>query len=568
MATAVGLWIWSLRDTDIGAMTDFGLLSVLPLAYWAGLALLSVSFVLHVSRGGSRRMAAAHIVLLVLMLHGTPSVLYSTLRYAWAWKHVGVVDYILRHHDPYIGNGFSAYAGWPGFFTLNATLTGGSGFTSALSYASWGPVVFNLLDLLPIVVIFRTFTSDRRHVWTAIWIYELANWVGQDYFSPQATAYLLYLCVIACCLRWLPDLRRPRQPGARGATVQALRRNGVPRPAVAYGVIAVLTVAIVTSHQLTPYVLVAGLAALALTKTRKTGWLAIGTFAFCVVWASVAARTFFQQNPQMAFGSIGSLFSNLFSGLGGLAPHPSPTHALLTNIGRIPCAILWLLAIAGFWRQRDRWRARLPLAVLALTPLPMVVTNNYGGEMLLRVYMFGLVPVCFFAAAVFFPRHESGRSRHLAPALLVVAALLVAGFTTNNYGSERANYFTPDEVAASQWLLSQPVGTVYGVMENLPWAFKNYEKYQYHWIDADPPARRRALLRDPVAVLSDYISAQGGGQAYVILDRSQGAAVEMTGDMPADSLEVIARALRASPRFEVAYQNHDALIYRFVGGPA
>ena len=39
------------------------------------------------------RTAPGHLLALV---HGTPAVLYGTLRYSWAYKHVGIVDYILR----------------------------------------------------------------------------------------------------------------------------------------------------------------------------------------------------------------------------------------------------------------------------------------------------------------------------------------------------------------------------------------------------------------------------------------------------------------------------------------
>ena len=46
-----------------------------------------------------RALLAGHVVALVAILHATPSILYGTLRYAWAYKHVGIVDYIQRHGD-------------------------------------------------------------------------------------------------------------------------------------------------------------------------------------------------------------------------------------------------------------------------------------------------------------------------------------------------------------------------------------------------------------------------------------------------------------------------------------
>ena len=47
------------------------------------------------------------------------------------------------------------------------------------------------------LLIFRALTDDRRLVWLAVWVYTCANWVGQDYFSPQAFSYFMYLTLIS-----------------------------------------------------------------------------------------------------------------------------------------------------------------------------------------------------------------------------------------------------------------------------------------------------------------------------------------------------------------------------------
>ena len=50
-----------------------------------------------------------------------------------------------------------------------------------------------------------------------------------------------------------------------------------------------------------------------------------------------------------------------------------------------------------------------------LSPLPLIVANSYGGEMVFRVYLFALPFVAFFAAASLFPdagsRRDPGASR-------------------------------------------------------------------------------------------------------------------------------------------------------------
>ena len=126
----------------------------------------------------------------------------------------------------------SAYDQWPGCVTLDAGLVRAFGVESAASYANWAPIVLGLLTMPVLVLIYRTFCQDWRLVWTAVWIFQLANWVGQDYFAPQGLAYLLHLAVIAVVLRhfvrpgsagrlW-PD-RAPRSRGRSAAAPRATR---------------------------------------------------------------------------------------------------------------------------------------------------------------------------------------------------------------------------------------------------------------------------------------------------------------------------------------------------------
>src|SRR5690606_18972448 len=48
----------------------------------------------------------------------------------------------------------------------------------------------------------RTFTQDQRLIWLGVWFFFLANWVGQDYFSPQALNFFMHLVIVAVCLTW------------------------------------------------------------------------------------------------------------------------------------------------------------------------------------------------------------------------------------------------------------------------------------------------------------------------------------------------------------------------------
>ena len=216
LALSALLWGVSLQQVDVAkvASAGLGLVPSLPVTFWAALVVLTLSFCAAVGRRvNGCPVMTGHLVALAVILHATPAILYGTLRYSWAWKHIGVIDYIAHHGiDFNLGGVLGVYQAWPGFFALNSFLTTAAGQGSALSYASWALPVNDLLWLGPVILIARAFTSDWRFIWTAAWVFELGNWVGQDYFSPQALAFFLYLTVIAVCLRWLWDPRPPARP--------------------------------------------------------------------------------------------------------------------------------------------------------------------------------------------------------------------------------------------------------------------------------------------------------------------------------------------------------------------
>src|SRR4051794_18590193 len=139
------LWIFSFRGVDPRAMDELGLLSLFSPLTVVALVLLSVSMLLALHWNVREWLLGLNLVTYLALVHGTPAVLYGTVRYSWSYKHVGIVDYILRTGtvDPTIAVG-GIYHNWPGFFAGSALLTLAAGRPDALSLALWSPLVFNL----------------------------------------------------------------------------------------------------------------------------------------------------------------------------------------------------------------------------------------------------------------------------------------------------------------------------------------------------------------------------------------------------------------------------------------
>ncbi|HEU5484312.1 MAG TPA: hypothetical protein VFU98_05350, partial [Microlunatus sp.] len=194
---AVACWVAGLVGADPRQMQKFGLVSLFGWGPVVALLLLAGGFLVSLYRSQRERVLGLYLVTYIVLIHGTPAVLYGTLRYSWAYKHVGIVDYILRTGtvDPTIGVG-AIYHNWPGFFAASAVLTSMAGSPDALRIATWAPVVFNLMNLVVLRYVYRGLTRSRRLIWLGLFFFFIINWVGQDYFSPQAMAYVLYLACI------------------------------------------------------------------------------------------------------------------------------------------------------------------------------------------------------------------------------------------------------------------------------------------------------------------------------------------------------------------------------------
>lgn len=582
-AVALLLWVLSLRRIELSRISDFGLLPALPWTYYAALGVLTISFTLALRASRmSEAVLALHVVALIVIVHATPSIAYGTLRYAWAWKHVGIVDYIQRHGtvDPDI-QFLSAYHNWPGFFALTSLYTQLAGFRSALSYASWAPLFFNLLFFGALVMLFRTLTRDRRRIWLGAWFFFAANWIGQDYFSPQAYAYFLFLVVVTIGLAWF-RLRLPQNVAAahrpllsraaarwfhrlvtsadRGAPWHADAGQG-ERGAVALLLIA-LTVAIASSHQLTPFMTVLALGALVLLQQIRLRTLPLLVAVISLAWVAFFAVGFLRWNLYWVVDSVGALTTNTNATLINLAT-ASHGQRVVADIDRSLTVGVWVLGALGFARMCRRGRLDLAAGALALAPFAMLAATSYGGEILFRVYFFSLPFMAFLASGLFYPDGRSGMSRLTAPATASVSCLLLAGLLVGYYGKERQNHFSKDEVSASRYLYgtAPPGSLLVSGVNNYPWAFEHYEEYSYLSLADLAPRDRRHVIAKPAETIAAIARQSRSICTYVVITSSEKAAVDMSGVMPAGSLERIEHRLATAPGYRLVLSNPSATIF-------
>ena len=496
----LALWVYAVATSDYGAMNGYGLISVLGWTYFAGLLLSVVGFAVELGRPTLRTARlVGFIVLFAVFIYGTASAVEPTAVLTDSWIHVGFVKYILVHGQPL--NGYDARFSWPGAFSLGATLSAFVGLHSAIAFTHWFPLAIELSYLPPLLVIARYGGVGARAGWLGIALYYSTNWILQDYFSPQALNYLFYLVSIAAVLYlWRPRPLEvtPHDPGSwreRLTFSRPLFRLGrilghdaepTQSPAVTAGLLGVLALVFLASsmsHQLTPYALALALPALLLARRlgRPEVWILLVVLA--IGWLSLGASNFWVGHLGVIFGSIGQLGSKLSSNVTSRVTG-TVTHLIVVKSRIGLTAAIYLLAAVGVVRRRADSRA---LEALAAAPVLLMAAQNYGGEGLMRVVLYGLPFVGMLAASAILPSREGQLSSplallrppsswaiagHLDRALasrawtvtrhaleqssLVLVAVVLAACTLITTmvrgGNDAYESFTPDEVAAVNYV--------------------------------------------------------------------------------------------------------------------
>lgn len=594
---ASAYFITSLADVNLDAMTDIGLASVLPPRMLAAYALLPPAFCLAL-RSGRTWLVLAAVVITVMLLFGVAVLVEPTVRFSVSWRHAGIAQVIQSTGavDPRI----DAYFNWPGFFVLTAFLADVSGYANPIEIARWTPLVLELLYLPALLTIGKALTDDSRMLWGGVWLFYVSNWIGQDYFSPQGLAFLLYLCTLAVLLRWFQyDSRRSSRIPETLATLQSRLLSMASRlvgskadlapsaPPTSAGqritlvlVVVLLFVAVVGTHQLTPIALLLSVTSLVLVRRCALRGLPALLAILLGTWLVYMSVAYLSGHASDVTGKIGAVNQNVGSNVSGRVKG-SDGHLAVVYLRVAVTLVFWTLAMMGGLRRFRLGFVDRALVALAMAPFPLLLLQSYGGEVLLRVALFAMPFMALLAAALFFPTLAKGRSRGTLVIFGLVATFLLAGFVVTRYGNERMDYLSPREVAGVEALYRiAPPGSVLVAASNaVPWRYTGYANYKYKRltginrvkyqvvvVPADEStsidigtASSRLIVQQ---VAARMVAPNRSQRSYLIISRSQKADLDMFGPWRRNSLQHVEDVLRRSDRFQIVFDNGDATIFR------
>jgi hypothetical protein len=346
--------------------------------------------------------------------------------------------------------------------------------------------------------------------------------------------------------RWLAPLDTPSAPSQTRQRIALL------------GIVVLLYAAIVPSHQLTPFITLASVGGLVVFRRCSPRGLPLLMGVMLGLWVGYMTTAYLNNHIEHLLSAIGqvstTMSTNVAERLGG-----SPEHLFVNYVRLAMTVAIWGLAFIGGIRRLRAGHWDLTYALLAVTPFLMLVLQSYGGEMILRVYLFALPFMVLFAAALFFPTLQVQLTPRSVLLIGVVSLGLLAGFLFSRYGNERMDYVTPQEEAVVQRLYEvAPPGTLLAAASpDLPWKFRDYEKYRYTVVTAE------VLTGNPGGIATALREGMRGdmNHAYLVLTRGQAAHLGMFYALSDDAWAALQTKLRASPLFHEVFANEGGVIF-------
>ncbi|MFP5021300.1 hypothetical protein [Pseudonocardia phyllosphaerae] len=460
LSTAPGapLWTWgapllavlavlmlplAAATTDLSDLGGWGFAAVLSPFGWLALLFAIGACVTELwSRRPRVPMLGAASAVLILCSTGLPSVVQPQARFTTAWLISGFVDAVGRAGVP--PTGIDARFYWPAFFAEWAWFRDAAGADQLDTVLRWYPPAVVAVWAIGVYALARSMLGGTRAPWVAAWLFIGLNWIEQDYFSPQATGIVLLLTVLTFALgplatRRIDNAGVPGWPQAhRGAPplprwrrwlISAMTPPNHPTlPArqllLIYFCAALCVIAVAPTHQLTPFAIIGQLFVLSVVgRFRGRGLLIVAMLAVGV-FILIGARDFWLTQISMIVGSGddgGALAAGVADRLEG------DTGQLVGKGLRIAMTVVtYLIGFAGAWVYWKRRRDLVPI-LLAVVPMGMAVVQSYGGELLLRVLLYGLPILSILATDALraFARVDRKRERLLAAGMVAVFGLLI-----------------------------------------------------------------------------------------------------------------------------------------------
>jgi len=570
------LSVWSVGDLNAGRSGPHGIIDVLPITFFAGLGVVLVAFTTTLRRQTlPHPVLAFQLITIISLLYGLTSYAEDIARLPTTWVHAGLIEYIQRTGA--VLPDYDARFAWPAFFAGGALLNDLAGTDDSGTFLSWAPLVLNLTYSVPVWTIARGTGASARRAWLATCLFFLLNWVAQDYYSPQGVNFLFATAILAVLIRAFTTksevipawIARPvgrvlasrfsrRARLVRRTNLGPVAQSEMPvsgrQRVLLLSAVALLFAASVVSHQLTPFLVLITVIGLVVLDRVSTRLLPVLMLLGVLIWISYAASSYWAGQLDSLFADVGKIDSvvnqNVNNRVAGNPDHKPVIYARLALT-----ATLWLTAGVGLLRLALRGKLDVISIVGFVAPFTVLVGQAYGGEALLRVYLFALPFAATLAAAALAPGDGSWGKRTTALVTVVLLALMPAFFLTR-YGNEAFESFVSDELATVDELsrIAPPGSSLFVFNTNVPWRKERIEDYTFR------PLFEDTIPANEIAVISDALQPAGDVGSFLLVTTAQERFAEIKQGQDRGWVDSTITKLLATNRYRVVHRSSDGLI--------
>lgn len=490
--------------------------------------------------------AAVAVGAAILVSRVTTVVATEVPLYDWTYKHLAVVDYILVN-GRIAPDGTDIYAQWSAFFVMFAWFSDVTGLAPITIAHVFAPII-HVLIALAVYCAARVLGRSRRTALTAAFLAEVFNWVGQDYFSPQAWSLTLAFGMIVLLLA---------SPRSRASGVLAI----------------VVFAATVPTHQLTPFWAVGVACLLCVVRRARPWWISVVMVMIAGSYLLLNLEAVLPYGMFSGSSVVSNATSNVVSS--GM-PAKDFTSAVVRALSLAVVATAFFGAI-WLWRRK---RPMIGLSIVAFSSFGLLLGQNYGGEAIFRVYLYSLLGCAILIAPAVVGAVDRSRVTR-AIAVLGLSGVSLAGL--HGYVAlwpmvleTRAQVDLMDSITTDADLRTRLVMMRLGGMPtrlNADYAdvvyFNPYfdETIAYDLWDGRNPnlaeLKKNFPASDDIAVLDENATREAY-MAYVMFSEQSNKALRYYGDYRPEAIEILQGALRNSPNWTVFYEDGATLVFRSI----
>ncbi|MFQ5977080.1 MAG: hypothetical protein ACE5OZ_02970 [Candidatus Heimdallarchaeota archaeon] len=475
---AVTLWLFAVRSTS-ATIGKFGLITVLPPTYFLAVILLIGAFLLqiHYYTPKTDKILALYTLFFIFFLILTPPLIEGTPRLFRSFRVYEGVSQLLYHQE--FDPAYYDYHRWPGLFLLTSELALLAGFEDPTLLLLLYPTAIWLAYSLPLYNALRLILGRSRLTWVALWFFYLGLWIDQEYFSPQSLGFLFFLFGFWITLSIFYN------------SSFAVRKLSLT---VVLAVIAIVTfithlLSFVALSLCIFSIMISKLAGLRIADAKLESFRFLKPsraipFLFVVVLAVAATfflseefgiwNFFFGETATASYFEIG--FLNLELSIERALQYHidigSGEHSVIVVIRMIFGGILVGVALTGALVSLKDIKSsirQIPVIFWILGLSSLVLIHNYGMEMILRTFMFSLLPLSALAARLF-------HSKYLRSLLILFFLLAFPFHITSHYGNEYMDYIPPSELRGLDFLYDHMsnYSRIYQPPSSIMWQYKQF----------------------------------------------------------------------------------------------